>query len=211
MSGRRFRTLLLVAISALLGIVTFKVGESIWQIKKKDVRNAARTAALKYLPDEALTIKDFHRAQIDGDRKIWEVFGTEARYNKAEKRLAVQKAHIFFYQKDNTPVEAIGNQGNLWMGEGESDLEKAQLLGDVTVNFRGYTLTTNEILYFKTRNMMVLPGHVSVKGEGMELDGGHMEISLNDEMLKLNGDVKTKVVPNKLPTKGKSDAANNAG
>jgi hypothetical protein len=45
----------------------------------------------------------------------------------------------------------------------------------------------------------------------MELDGGHMEISLNDEMLKLNGDVKTKVVPNKLPTKGKSDAANNAG
>jgi hypothetical protein len=37
-----------------------------------------------------------------------------------------------------------------------------------------------------------------------------MEISLNDEKLRLNGNVKTKVVPNKLPTKGRSDD-NNAG
>jgi hypothetical protein len=32
-----------------------------------------------------------------------------------------------------------------------------------------------------------------------------MEISLNDEKLHLNGNVRTKVVPNKLPTKGRSD------
>jgi LPS export ABC transporter protein LptC len=204
MTGRRLRTILLVAISALLGIVTYKVGESILTAKKGLGKQAAK-AALNYLPDAALQIKDFHRAQIEGDRKIWEVFGDEARYNKAEKKLAVQKAHIYFYQKDNTAIEAIGNEGNLWMGEGQSDLEKAQLWGNVQVTFRGYVLTTNEILYFKSRNMMVLPGRVSVKGEGMELDGGQMEFSLNDEILKLNRDVKTKVVPGKLPTKGRSD------
>jgi LPS export ABC transporter protein LptC len=204
MSGRRFRTILLVAISALLGIVIFKVSESVLRSKKSVGKELAKTA-LNLLPDQALQIKDFHRAQVEGDRKIWEVFGDEARYNKDEKLLAVQKARILFYQKDDTTIEAIGKEGNLWMGEGQSDLEKAQLLGDVQVNFRGYVLRTNEILYFKSRNMMVLPSRVSIKGEGMELEGSHMEISLNDEKLHLNGNVRTKVVPNKLPTKGRSD------
>jgi len=208
MSGRRFRIILLVAISALLGIVIYKVGESVLRTKKGVGKELAKTA-INLLPDEALQIKDFHRAQVEGDRKIWEVFGDEARYNKDEKLLAVQKARILFYQQDTT-IEAIGKVGNLWMGEGQSDLEKAQLLGDVQVTFRGYVLRTNEILYFKSRNMMVLPSRVSIKGEGMELDGSHMEISLNDEKLRLNGNVRTKVVPNKLPTKGRSDE-NKAG
>jgi len=197
-----------VAISALLGIVIYKVGESVLRTKKGVGKELAKTA-INLLPDEALQIKDFHRAQVEGDRKIWEVFGDEARYNKDEKLLAVQKARILFYQQDTT-IEAIGKVGNLWMGEGQSDLEKAQLLGDVQVTFRGYVLRTNEILYFKSRNMMVLPSRVSIKGEGMELDGSHMEISLNDEKLRLNGNVRTKVVPNKLPTKGRSDE-NKAG
>ena|SRR5689334_3948725 len=204
MTGRRFRTILLVAISAILGIVVYKVGESIVGKGKGSIERAAVKMATKALPD-ALTIKDFHRAQVDGDRKVWEVFGDEARYNKDDKRLAIAKARIYFFQKDDTTIEALGNQGNLWMGEGQNDLEKAQLIGNVQVTFRGYVLTTNEILYFKARNMMVLPGRVSIKGEGMELDGGQMEISLNDEVLKLNRDVKTKVVPNKLPTKGSSN------
>ena len=208
MSGRRFRIILLVAISALLGIVIYKVGESVLRTKKGVGKELAKTA-INLLPDEALQIKDFHRAQVEGDRKIWEVFGDEARYNKDEKLLAVQKARILFYQQDTT-IEAIGKVGNLWMGEGQSDLEKAQLLGDVQVTFRGYVLRTNEILYFKSRNMMVLPSRVSIKGEGMELDGSHMEINLNDEKLRLNGNVRTKVVPNKLPTKGRSDE-NKAG
>ena len=203
MSGRRFRTILLVAISALLGIVSYKVGESVLRSKKSPGKELVNTA-LKLLPDEALQIKDFHRAQVEGDRKIWEVYGDEARYKKEEKLLAVQKARILFYQQD-TIIEAIGKEGNLWMGEGESDLEKAQLLGDVQVTFRGYVLRTNEILYFKNRNIMVLPSRVSIKGEGMELDGSHMEISLNDEKLRLNGNVRTKVVPNQLPTKGRFD------
>lgn len=209
MSGRRFRTILLVGISALLGIVIFKVGESVLGKKNRLGKDLAKQV-FNMVPEEALQIKDFHRAQVEGDRKIWEVFGDEARYNKDEKLLAVQKARIFFYQQDNTTIEAIGKQGNLWMGEGQSDLEKAQLLGDVQVTFRGYVLRTNEILYFKSRNVMVLPSRVSIKGEGMELDGSHMEISLNDEKLRLNGNVKTKVVPSKLPTKGRSDD-NNAG
>lgn len=205
MNSRRFRIILLVAISASLGGVTYKVVESIWRMKSKAITRTA-LKALDYGPEAALQIKDFHRAQVEGDRKIWEVFGDEARYLKAEGRLIIKKPRIFFYQKDNTTVEATGNEGYLWMGDGEGDLQKAQLLGDVQVNFRGYVLNTGEILYFKSKNQMVLPGRVTVKGDGMELDGTQMEISLDDEKMRLNKNVKTRVQPSRLEKmKGRSD------
>ena len=197
MNSRKLRMVLLILISAILGGVTFKVGESIWK-GKKSIRDKAVKTALQYMPEAALQIKDFHRAQVDGERKVWEVFGEEAKYLKAEGQLVLKKPRIFFYQKDDSTVEATGENGTLWIEEGRGDMQKAQLLGDVEVNFRGYVLKTGEILYFKNTNQMVLPGRVSVRGAGMELDGSHMEVSLDDEKMRLNNDVKTKVEPDKL-------------
>lgn len=197
MNSRKLRMVLLILISAILGGVTFKVGESIWK-GKKSIRDKAVRTALQYMPDAALQIKDFHRAQVDGERKVWEVFGEEAKYLKAEGQLLLKKPRIFFYQKDDSTVEATGDNGILWMEESRGDMQKAQLLGDVEVNFRGYVLKTGEILYFKNTNQMLLPGRVSVRGAGMELDGSHMEVSLYDEKMRLNNDVKTKVEPDKL-------------
>jgi LPS export ABC transporter protein LptC len=196
MNRRRLRKILLILISASIGGVFYKVGESIWQ-GHRSLRRAA-VKALDFVPDAALQIKDFHRAQVDGERKVWEVFGEEATYHKAEGQLVLKKPRVFFYQKDNTTVEATGDQGILWLEDGQGDMQKAQLLGDVEVNFRGYVLKTGEILYFKSKNQMVLPGRVSVKGAGMELEGSHMEISLNDDKMRLNQGVKTKVEPDKL-------------
>jgi len=198
MNRRKMRTVLLILISASLGGVAYKVGETMWRAKSQSIRKSAVKTALKYMPEAALQIKDFHRAQVDGERKVWEVFGEEAKYLKAEGQLVLKKPRIFFYQKDDSTVEATGENGTLWIEEGQGDMQKAQLLGDVEVNFRGYLLKTGEILYFKNTNQMLLPGRVSVRGAGMELDGSHMEVSLDDEKMKLNRDVKTKVEPNKL-------------
>jgi LPS export ABC transporter protein LptC len=200
MNRRRLRTILLILISASLGGVVYKVGESIWQGKNRSIQKAA-VKALKLLPEAALQIKDFHRAQVEEGRKVWEVFGEEASYHKAEGQLLLKKPRIFFYQKDNTTVEATGDQGTLWLEDGQGDMQKAQLLGDVEVDFRGYILKTGEILYFKSKNQMILPGRVSVRGAGMELDGSHMEVSLDNDKMRLNQGVRTKVEPDKLQKK----------
>jgi LPS export ABC transporter protein LptC len=180
--------------------VVYKVGESIWQGKNRSIQKAA-VKALKLLPEAAMQIKDFHRAQVEEGRKVWEVFGEEAIYHKAEGQLLLKKPHVFFYQKDNTTVEATGDRGTLWLEDGQGDMQKAQLLGDVEVDFRGYILKTGEILYFKSKNQMVLPGQVSVRGAGMELDGSHMEVSLDDDKMRLSQGVRTKVEPDKLQKK----------
>jgi LPS export ABC transporter protein LptC len=205
MRRQKIRLILLIAISASLGGVAYKVAETIWVMKARELKNNP-AKVLDFLPEAALQIKDFHRAHIEGEKKVWEVFGDEARYLKADKQLIIQKARIWFYQKDNTTVEATGKEARVWLADEERGIEKAKLEGDVRVNYRGYVLNTNEALYIKSKNQIFLPGRVSVKGDGMELEGVEMEISLDTERMRLHKNVKTKVQPDRLEKmRGPSD------
>ena len=198
MNRRRIRIILLIAISASLGGVTFKVAESIWLVTSKTITKGT-LKALDYVPQAALQIKEFHRAQVnEGGRKAWEIFGDEAHYLKDQRQLAIQKPRIFLYQKDNNAVEAVAQEGYLWFTDEDRELEKAQLKGEAQVTFRGYVLNTHEIFYFKTKNQMVLPGRVTVKGNGMELEGVNMEVSIDDDKMRLLKNVTTKIEPDKL-------------
>ena len=205
MKRQKLRTILLIAISASLGGVAYKTADHILQNKTKMIRDVA-LKTIDLLPEAALTIKDFHRAQIEGNRKVWEVFGDEARYLKTEGELFIQKPRIFFYQKDDSAIQATGTEGRFWLKGEDKGMEKAQLKGDVKVNFQGYVLNANEALYLKETNQVVLPGRVMVRGAGMELEGVDMELSLDGYKMRVNRSVRTTVEPGKLgKTKGQSD------
>ena len=205
MKRQKLRTILLVAISASLGGVVYKTVDHVLQNKSKLIQKTA-VNALNLLPEAALRIKDFHRAQIEGNRKVWEIFGEEAQYYKTEGELIIQKPRIFFYQKDNSTIQATGTDGHLWLQGEDKGMEKAQLKGDVQVNFQGYVLNSNEALYLKEKNQVILPGRVMVRGAGMELEGVNMELSLDGFKMRVNRSVRTTVEPGKMgKTKGQSD------
>lgn len=197
MKRKTFGAILLIGIFASLGGVVYKVAENFWLMKAREIqRNPAKV--LDYVPEAALRIKDFRRAKIEGGQKIWELFGDEARYLKTEKELIIKKPRMVLYQKDSSTIEATGRDGHLWLAGEEGEMDKAQLHGDVQVHFRGFVLNTDEILYLKGKNQVVLPGKVTVKGDGLELEGVGMEIALDDEKMRLLQKVKTRVEPQKL-------------
>ena len=80
-------------------------------------------------------------------------------------------------------------------------MEKAQFQGGVQVNYRGFVLKTEEILYLKSKNQVLLPGKVTVKGESLELEGIGMEINLDDEKMRLLSKVRTKLEPERMGNK----------
>lgn len=192
--------ILLIAIFASLGGVAYKVAEHFWLMKAREIKKNP-SKLLDYVPEAALQIKDFRRTKIEKGQKIWELFGEEARYLKTEKEVVIKKPRMIFYQKDSNTIEAIGNDGHLWLTEQKGEMEKAQFQGGVQVNYRGFVLNTEEILYLKSKNQMVLPGKVNVKGDGMELEGVGMEINLDDEKMRLLQKVRTKLVPERLESK----------
>lgn len=200
MRRKTLGAILLVAIFASLGGVAYKVAGHFWLIKSREIKKNPRKL-LDYVPEAALQIKDFRRVKIEGGRKVWELSGEEARYLKTEKEVIIKKPRMIFYQKDNNTLEATGSDGRLWLTERDGEMEKAELQGQVQVNYRGYVLNTDEILYLKSTNQMVLPGKVTVKGDGMELEGVGMEIVLDEEKIRLLKKVKTKLEPGRLENK----------
>ena len=192
--------ILLIAIFASLGGVAYKVAEHFWLMKAREIKKNPGKL-LDYVPEAALQIKDFRRTKIEGGQKVWELVGEEARYLKTDKEVAIKKPHMTFYQKDNNTIVATGNDGHVWLTEQEGEMEKAQFQGGVQVNYRGFVLKTEEVLYLKGKNQVLLPGKVTVKGDGMELEGVGMEINLDDEKMRLLQKVRTKIVPDQLESK----------
>lgn len=192
--------ILLIAIFASLGGVAYKVAEHFWLMKAREIKKNP-SKLLDYVPEAALQIKDFRRTKIERGQKVWELSGEEARYLKADKEVTIKKPRMTFYQKDNNTIEAIGNDGHLWLSGQKGEMEKAQFQGGVQVNYRGFVLKTEEILYLKSKNQVLLPGKVTVKGDSLELEGIGMEINLDDEKMRMLNKVRTKLEPGRMESK----------
>lgn len=190
---------MLLLIGATLGGVGYKVAHTVWTMRLDEMRKEP-LKFLDRLPDVALQLKDFHRAKIEGGRKVWELWGEEARYLKGEKQAVIKKPRLIFYDKNGRTLEAIGDVGRLFFTDEE--LEEMSMKGAVQVNYQGYVLRTEEAFYFKRKNQVVAPGKVTLKAEGLELEGVGMEIGLEEEKVRLLKEVKTKVHPNQLENPG---------
>ena len=191
------RSLLLLAILVSLGGVTYKVAEIIGRMQEQITANPL--TALDYLPESTLRMKDFHRSKIEDGRKVWELFGEEARYYKEQKEAVIKKPKFFYYDKEGEVAESQGDEARMYLNDKE--LERMELRGDIEVSFQGYVLRSEEANYLPAKDQIVLPSHTTVVGEGIAVEGSRMEIELEEKKIRLIQAVKTKIEPEKLSKK----------
>jgi LPS export ABC transporter protein LptC len=195
MRHKGVRIFLLLGIFASLGVVGYKAAQNIWLSKIERIRKDP-IGFLEHLPEPTLQLKSFHHTKIEEGRKVWEVIGDEARYLKDEQEAFVKKPRLVFYHKDGQTTEATGNEGHLFFKGKEID--KMQLQGDIEVNHQGFVLRTDELVYFKSANQIVSAGKITLKGNGIELEGVGAEFALQEQRFRLLQKVKTKLQPGKL-------------
>jgi len=191
------RSFLLLAILVSLGGVTYKVAEIIGRMQEQITANPL--TALDYLPESTLRMKDFHRSKIEDGRKVWELFGEEARYYKEQKEAVIKKPKFFYYDKEGEVAESQGDEARMYLNDKE--LERMELRGDIEVSFQGYVLRSEEANYLPAKDQIVLPSHTTVVGEGIAVEGSRMEIELEAKKIRLIQAVKTKIEPEKLSKK----------
>jgi len=194
------RRLLLLAIFLSLGGVAYKVAESIWTMKAREFKKNP-LKVLDYLPESALQMKDFHRAKIEDGRKVWEIFGEEANYYKAEKEAVIKQPRFYYYDRKGESAETLGERARLFLSEKE--LEKMQLQGRIQLTYQGYVLKSEEAIYLPGKQLILLPSKATVVGEGLQLEGSSMEVELEEKKIRLLRNVKTKLEPEKLAKKNK--------
>jgi LPS export ABC transporter protein LptC len=194
------RLVILIVIFASLGVVAYKVTETIWTNKAREFRKNP-LKALDYLPDSALHIKDFRRAKIEDGRKVWELLGDEAHYLKEQKEAIVKKPRFYFYDKRGDTAEAFSNEGHLFFDERE--LQRLELQGGIHLSYQGFTLKSEEAIYHPNKEQIVLPKRVTLVGDGLELEGSSMEVQLDEQKMRVQKNVKTKLEPDKLAKRKK--------
>jgi LPS export ABC transporter protein LptC len=195
---KRRRLILLLAICFSLGAVTYKVVDTLVTNKVREIKQNP-LKVLDYLPESALRIKDFHRAKIENGRKVWELFGDEANYLKEQNEAVIKKPRFYYFDKNGETAETFGEEARLFLTDKE--LEKLHLQGSVRVTFRDYVLTSEEAFYFPAKEQIIFPGKVTMIGDGLELEGSSMEVALENQTVRLDRNVKTKLEPDKLSKK----------
>lgn len=188
----RLKGLVLAVAFTLLGIIVYKTVDTLWRQKANEFKENP-FKLLDSLPDSALVVKDFYRTQVKDGRTLWEVGGEEVRYLKEEKEAVIKKPRVVFYHQNGETLEVNGDEGRLFFTGKEMD--RVHLQGPMQVNYSGYVLQAGELFYVKGKDQIVLPGRVTLKGKGLELEGVGMEISLHDEKLRLRQQVKTRFEP----------------
>lgn len=191
------RYFLLAAALLILGGIAYKVSEISGRLQKEVKANPL--AALDYLPESALQIKDFHRSKIENGRKVWELFGEEANYYKDRKEAVVKKPQFFYYDKKGEVAATKGDQAVVYLNEKE--LERMELKGDIEVSFQGYVLKSETANYTPAKDQIVLPQRTTVVGDGIAIEGARMEVELEEKKIRLIDAVRTKIEPQKLGRK----------
>jgi LPS export ABC transporter protein LptC len=189
------RLILLLAIVLSLGAVAYKVVDSVVASKAREIRKNP-LKALDYLPEAALRIKDFHRAKVENGRKIWELFGDEANYSKEQREAVIKQPRFYYYNKEGETAETSGAEARLFLSD--TDLEKLQLQGGVRVSYQDFVLNSEEAVYIPAKEVIVFPQKVTMVGDGLELEASSMEVALQDQTVRLERNVKTKLEPDKL-------------
>jgi len=192
------RILLLAAVFVSLGVVIYKVAENLALQKIGEIKQNPMKI-LDLVPESALRLKEFRRSKIEGGRKVWELTGKEAVYLKAEREAVIKKPWLVFYRETGETLEVNGDEGHLFFNDGR--MEKMQLQGSVEVNYQGFILRTDEILYLQDDDRVSSPGMVTVSGKGLELEGEGMELYIKDEKIKFFNRVRTRIQPDQFEKK----------
>ena len=194
----RIRIPVLALVFISLGVVIYKVAQNLSLQKIREIEENP-IKVLDLVPESALRLKEFRRSKIEGGRKVWELTGKEAVYLKAKKEAVITRPWLVFYHENGETMELSGDEGHLYFKDGR--MEKMKLQGTVEVNFQGYILQTDEIHYLQGDDLVVSPRKVTVRGQGFELEGVGMELSLQDEKIRLLDKVRTKIRPDQLENK----------
>lgn len=188
MGRRGFRwTLLVVVLAAFAGI-----GWQTWRSMARSRPGDVAAIVRDLVPDVTQHIRDFRRVKLKDGRPVWEIQASEARYFEEQERVVVSTPRIVMYFDDGERrVELSGREGQLDLTE--RDLDAVRLDGDVRLVIDDLELTTAEATYERSRDLVVAPGPVVIRGRAMDVEATGMEVELAPQRLRLLSDVRTEL------------------
>lgn len=185
MSRSRLRTgLLLVVALAFLGL-----GVQVWRSVGRAEKSLAELGA-GLLPEVAQRMQFFKRVKVKDGRTVWEITADDAQYFEKDNAVVVRKPRVTFSIDDGARTgELTGTEGRLVLVDRE--LESMVLRGTVVLKLDDMVLNAAEATYDRTRDLITVPGDVTITGRELDLQAHGMEVDVTPQLVRFQSEVRT--------------------
>jgi len=188
MRRTRLRAALLIVVGAALGGIGYLVSRNV-------VARRARTLGelgMEFLPQVAQRIQNFRRVKMENGRMMWEITATDARYFQQENELVVVEPRMtFFLKEEGRTAHLAGAEGRITLADRE--VSRLTIRGNVALRLDDLELETDEASYDRARDLITVPGVVTVRGKTLDVRGRGMEVDVGPQHVRLLDDVRTTV------------------
>lgn len=178
-------------------VLVAALGAGGWLFARQAVerqREAVTREIVDVLPDVSQRIQHFKRVKVDErGNKVWEVSADEAQYREGEGLVAVRAPMVAFYLRDGREVSLRGETGTVFLDGKE--LRRIELQGAIDVQLGEYSLSTDRASYEADRDVVIAPGVVHIRGDGVDVQGAGMEVQIGAQRLTLTQNVQMTLWP----------------
>lgn len=178
-------------------VLVAALGAGGWLFARQAVerqREAVTREIVDVLPDVSQRIQHFKRVKVDEHgNKVWEVSADEAQYREGEGLVAVRAPMVAFYLRDGREVSLRGETGTVFLDGKE--LRRIELQGAIDVQLGEYSLSTDRASYEADRDVVLAPGVVHIRGDGVDVQGAGMEVQIGAQRLTLTQNVQMTLWP----------------
>ena len=139
-----------------------------------------------------LHLQDFHRFHLKNGNMVWDIQAKDANHFASEGVTHVNEPNITLYRDNQPPIIITSKAARLYF-DGDA-LGRAELEGNVTVDFGGSLVARTEDAQYKSKERVITSGSlVNFEGNGFVTSGVGLDMNIDSELLNLQGDVHTKV------------------
>lgn len=187
-----FRNLLAVVILLLAIVLAVALA--------RNFRGDGPAEVLEDLPKNVdLALREIHYSETrDGVRK-WSMVADSAAYSAGAGVTSVENIRMTFFDRSGRETVKLTSR----RGEVETESGEVTLDGDVVMtSVRGYTVSTERLVYRKSDDVILTDTPVQIHSAWMELSGRKLRLQVQDQQMTLIGDVRT-LIKGKQPQAGR--------
>jgi LPS export ABC transporter protein LptC len=192
MSREQMRFVIALAAIVLLGVIGYHMSATIRA--QKESEGKFQEYVKEVVPDAAQRMQNFRRAKIRDGKKVWEIVSNQARYIEEKGEIFVDSPDVTLYLKDGEILTLRCREGHVYMKEGNQEVTRMELAGDVEMHLGDYSVKTSTAVYESEGNTISSPDSIQITGRGLSVEGQGYHVDVDEKRLTLIADVRTTVV-----------------
>lgn len=171
-----------LVLICLIGLML--VGFTVGVLSYRRIRTEPAEMGSSLGAETDVTLNRVHHASNRDGAREWTLDAESAEYIKDQNKTVFKSVFATFFLNNGQKVSLAGKEGVLF-----TDTKDIEVWGDVIVRSGPYVLETQKLCYDHEKKVLYTDTKISVRGEGMYLDGDALSLHFGAHEAVVTGHV----------------------